>query len=211
MAERTDELREDIARRRGRISRDVDEIGNRVRPGRVLARSTYRVRRRVIDLRDDVMGNEQTEYPWQETDRGAGGTMTQTRERMSDRMSEMADTAAEKMHEAEETITEVPQMVRRQTRGNPLAAGLIAFGGGLLIASIFGPTEAERSAARRAQPLVQDAMDEVKETGEEMAAEMKDSAMRSADDIKDEARQAGERLRDEASDAARTTSEQASH
>lgn len=209
MVERTDELRRDIDRRRGRISRNVDEIGNRVRPGRVLARGTYRLRRRVIDLRDDVMGNEATAYPWQGTERSVGGSMTQTRERMSDRMSEMAETASEKMHEAEETISEMPQMLRRQTRGNPLAAGLIAFGGGLLIASIFSPTDAERSAARRVQPVVQDAVDEMKETGEGIAEDMKDSAKRSAEDIKDEARQAGERLRDEASDAARTTSEQA--
>jgi hypothetical protein len=211
MDQRADELRQDIARRRRRISRNVDEVGNRVSPGRVMARGSYRVRQRAIDLRDEIMGNDEPDYPWQQRESDSGGTMSQTRQRASERVSDIADEASERMQEAAEAVGEIPETVRRQTQGNPLAAGLIAFGGGLLISSVFGPTSVERRAARSAQPLVEEAMDEAREVGREMAEEMKDSAQDSAEEVRDEARDAGERIREETSEAARITSEQARH
>lgn len=208
MVERTDQLRNDIDRRRERISRNVDAVTNRVSPRRVVARGTYGIRRRVIDLKDDLMGNDTTEYPWQEKDRGARDTMEQARQRASESMSDIADMASEKVHEAQEAMADVPHMVRRQTRGNPIAAGLVAFGSGLLIASAFGPTSAERKAARAAQPVVGEAIEEAKEAGRDITEEMKDSSKRSVEEVRDEARDAGERLRSEASEAITTATDE---
>lgn len=174
-----------------------------------MARGAHRVRRSIVDLKDEVMGNDEAAYPWQEADKGIGETMTETRERVSDRVTDMAERATEKIHDAEEAVSEVPELVRRKTTGNPLAAGLIAFGGGLLIASVFGPTSAERKAARGAQPVVEEAMREAKDTGREMAEGMKESAQQAAEDVKDEARQAGERIREGATEAARAATEKA--
>ena len=42
-----------------------------------------------------------------------------------------------------------PEVVRGQAQGNPLLAGLVAFGGGLVLATALPPTDNERQAAER--------------------------------------------------------------
>ena len=46
---------------------------------------------------------------------------------------------------------------RRAAEGNPLAMGLVAFGAGLVAATIFPATRAERDIAERAQPALEKA------------------------------------------------------
>lgn len=72
MAQRTDELRKDIEERRSSITHTVDEIENRVHPGHVAARNTYKVRRRFASLKDNIMGSE--------NDYGNGGVMDRVKE-----------------------------------------------------------------------------------------------------------------------------------
>ena len=83
MADRTDELREDIERQRQSIGYTVDQIQNRVSPGRITARGRYRVRRWLIDTKDQVMGNDQSEYPWERWSHD-----------LSDKAGEMSEQAA---------------------------------------------------------------------------------------------------------------------
>ena len=52
---------------------------------------------------------------------------------------------------AAEEIRDAPDLIQQQTQGNPLAAGLIAFGTGLLLATLFPPTEAEQRAAAQSR------------------------------------------------------------
>ncbi|WIX84268.1 hypothetical protein QRX50_19710 [Amycolatopsis carbonis] len=52
---------------------------------------------------------------------------------------------------AAETLGETPKPVRRGTEGNPLAAGLIAFGAGWLVASLLPGTEREREVVGQAR------------------------------------------------------------
>ncbi|MEH6373342.1 phage holin family protein [Streptomyces sp. KLMMK] len=61
--------------------------------------------------------------------------------------SQAADTVRQTAEEAGETVRRVPEQAVRRTQGNLLAAGLIAFGAGLLAASLLPVSQAEQQAA----------------------------------------------------------------
>jgi hypothetical protein len=199
MAERAEELRHDIEYRRESIGQTVDQIENRVNPRRVAARSTYRLRRRLIDWKDRMMGNEDAQYPWQ-TDYDARSDGDDRS--ISDRASEFGAAASQGMSKAADQISQTPDVVRSKTRGNPLAAGLIALGSGLMVGSLFPGTRAERKLVAQADPVLAQARTEVKETGREVVEDLKDSARDAAQDIKDTAQDAGERVREETLESA---------
>jgi hypothetical protein len=116
-----------------------------------------------------------------------------------------------------------PEVVRRQTEGNPLMAGAIAFGVGLLTASVFKPSDIEKQAAgqlmEKAEPLTQglremgqetmehlkqpalSAIEEVKETASDGAQAVAETAKHSADTSKATALDAAETLRSDIKDS----------
>lgn len=226
MAERTDELREDIERRRKNISHTVDQVQNRVSPGRMMARGRYRMRRWFIDTKDQLMGNDDPYYPWHQTEMGYRPPQDPRREgeSMTDRMSETASQGMERASEmaseagnrvsevassATEAMKQAPQQLRRQTRGNPLAAGLIAFGGGILVGSLLPETRAEQELTNRMEPAMSNAMSEAKDTGREVAEDLKQEAKDSMEAVKEAGSEAGQHLRDDAKDAAERTRDRA--
>jgi hypothetical protein len=110
---------------------------------------------------------------------------------------------------AGETIGQVPEAARQQVQGNPLAAGLLAFSAGLVVAALLPETPPERQLAQQIQPKLEDAAAEVGSAAQEMrehlepaakdaAAELRDTAKESVSAVKDEAQQAGSTVADEA-------------
>ncbi len=190
MAERTDELRQDIDRKRDDIEYTVDQIQNRVSPRRVTARGTHRLRRLWIDVRDSVMGNDQTDYPWEGVSR-----------RIGERVGDMTDRTTEKIDDMREGIAGAPTMVRQQTRGNPLAAGLITFGGGVLVGTLLPGTALESRTAQRLQPALAEIADEASAVGKGIADDVSSSATDAIAEVKDTARTAVEGVKDEAKGA----------
>lgn len=220
MVERTDELRDDIERRRQNISHTVDELQNRVSPGRIMSRGRFRIRRWVIDKRDQIMGNEHPYYPWQDREQGyfdqrrqgSGSKEESITERVSqaasevgDRVSHVASETGDRMSEVKETVTHAPDKIRQQTRGNPMAAGLIAFGGGLLLATILPKTRTEHDIARRLEPTMSNAMSEARDAGRDVMEDVKEDAEYALEQVKGAASEAGQHLKDDATDAAERT------
>lgn len=211
MADRTDELRDDIEYRRESISQTVDQIENRVSPSRIAARGRYRARQRLYDMKDRIMGNESRDYPWQTYDDSPG-----VRERasgitdsVSSSVSSAGDTVSQGLSSAGDTLGDVPQMVRRQARGNPLAAGIIAFGGGLLVGTLAPRTQPERRVARQVEPLVSDVVDEAKERGQSIAEDLKEPARRAADQVKESAKSGAQSVQEDAKEAAQRAKDEA--
>jgi hypothetical protein len=81
-------------------------------------------------------------------------------------------------------------MVVEQTQGNPLAAGLIAFGGGLLLASLLPPTEAEQRVAGKVREQAQPLQDELVRAGQAVGEDLKSSAQDAAEQVKQRAAEA---------------------
>jgi hypothetical protein len=105
------------------------------------------------------------------------------------------------MSDVKEGVAEAPRMVRRQTQGNPVAAGFIAFGGGLLVGTLLPESQTERDAAKRLEPSVAGMAQEAGEIGKDMAEDVKTTAVEALDEVKDSAAAAAEGVKDEAKEA----------
>ncbi len=217
MAESTDELRAQLDRQRESIGQTVGQIENRVRPDRILARRRDRARQRVTNLKDRVMGNDEPDYrmgaSWMQTGayarQGGGYEYDDSSGGMRDQLGGAADSARDRASQVGDAVSDAPTMMRRQTRGNPAAAGLMAFGAGMLVATLLPESRREQEAARRIQPQLESAASGVVEKGQEVAEDMKEPAQQAAQDVKDSATRKGQELKGEASQAAQRTKDDA--
>lgn len=175
MGQSTDELRRDIENVRGDLTVTVDAIGDRLSPKQIVRRRTSRLRDGAVRIRETVMGTS--------TD----GT-TSVGSRMSDGVSSASDRVSDAASNVAQQTREAPQEVRRATQGNPIAAGIIAFGAGLLVASLFPASEPERQAASAVQDRLEPLEERATETGRELARDLKESAQGAVQEVKGAAR-----------------------
>jgi hypothetical protein len=192
MGQSTAEVRRDIERTRGEMSETIDAIADRTSPSRVLGRQRQRfvdrfrmVRTQVMGTADQVRGTAQDAA--QGTQQGVG--------QLADKARQLPDQAREQL--------------RTQAQGNPLAAGIIAFGGGLLAASLIPSSRAERRVAGQVRQGAQPAIDELKDTGRELADEVKRTAEEAAGEVSRTASESAQRVADDARSAASEVREEA--
>lgn len=192
MGESAEELRRDIERTRDRMGYTLDAIGDRVSPGRMMERRRNRMVNRFYAARDAVMGSASDTFD------SLSGTAHNVADSVGEHGSNMAD-----------TMSQAPQMARRQTRGNPFAAGLIAFGAGLLAATVIPASDAERRAADRlkdaAQPLAEPLQERAKDVGHELASTVQETGQEAMDSVKQEASSAADSVKETASSHAQET------
>jgi len=184
VAEEPDRLRQDIETTRAALTRDVDRLAEKTSPKQV-------VRRRWTTVKERVMGST-----GQARDTVGHGTSAAVGT-VHEKASQLGDAAGNTAHEAAEAVRGAPQAVAGQTRGNPLAAGVIAFGVGLLAATLLPVTDAERRAGQ-----------ELKEHSDQLTDRVKDVAGELRDDVGGTVQEAAGRLKESAQDAARGTGEQ---
>lgn len=83
-------------------------------------------------------------------------------------------------HQVQEGGSTAVSAVRKGTEGNPLAAGLVAFGGAWLVSSLIPSTKLEQQLSTKSTDAVQEhaepLMDEVKRAATEGAADLKPQA-----------------------------------
>jgi gas vesicle protein len=208
MAEEPDRIRQEIESTRSELARNVDALADKTIPTRVAQRRWSSVKEKVRGVSDTVMGTpKHAANSMQDSTRSAVGTVQDTASQATDKAGEVAGNVAD-------TVRQAPRAVTRQAQGNPIAAGVIAFGVGLLAASLIPATEVEKRAGQQLkenagdlvepvrQPLmesaqqlkddlsgsVQDAAQQVKETAKDAAQTTKDEARASAQDAKDQVR-----------------------
>jgi gas vesicle protein len=135
-----------------------------------------------------------------------------------DRVMGAADDAGSSLSDAGAHVGDVKDRVVAKVEGNPLAVGLIAFGAGLLLASLIPASSKEKDLAatvrEQAQPLVNQVTDVAKEVGEHLkepaqaaVASVKDSAQESVATVKDEAQNAAGEVKGQAQQARENISE----
>jgi hypothetical protein len=96
---------------------------------------------------------------------------------------------------------QAPEMIQRQTQGNPIAAGVVAFGIGLLVASVLPASEPERQAAEALQDKLEPLKERALEAGQEMKAEVQEAAREGMQHLKDTATDAAQHVADDARSA----------
>jgi len=180
MAEEPDRLRQDIATTRASLTHDVDLLAEKTSPKRA-------ARRRWSAAKEKVMGSSE------DARQAAGGAAGS----VQDKASQLSDSAGAAAHEVADAVKGAPEVVSRQAQGNPLAAGLIAFGAGLLAATLIPVTDAEQRAGRQLKEHSGDLTDRVKD----VASELKD-------DVSGTVQQAAGQLKETTADAAQATQQQ---
>jgi hypothetical protein len=171
-----DRIRADIEQTRTELSDNVDAVRERMRPGAMARRQGERVRGTMSGVKDRIMG--------------AASDASSTGGDLASSVAGTASTMTEKAGEA-------PAMVLRRTEGNPLAAGLIAFGAGWLASTVIPASRAERRAAAA-----------VKEQASGVSQEASSMAREVADELREPARESVEAVRSTAQDAAQTVREE---
>jgi ElaB/YqjD/DUF883 family membrane-anchored ribosome-binding protein len=177
-----DAIRAEIDRTRGRLSEDVDVLTESVRPSSVAKRTAQRATGRASRLKDNVMGTAH--------DTTAAGS--------------------DRAHEVASGVKEVPDMARRQTRGNPLAAGAVALAAGWLVGSLLPASAKERELATTAKDQAQPLLDEAKAVAQETAEGLKEPAQQAAQSVKETAQQGVEHVRDDGTSAVQGVKQTAS-
>ena len=220
-----EQIRREIERTQAALSQDVDALTEKVTPGKIVERRVDRARDAATRLKEKVMGSD----PY--SGHSSGGGVRQAASHAADRVSgtassatasvqDAASSAASSVQDAAATaadaVQQAPQAIRRQTRGNPLAAGLIAFGAGWLVSSLLPATRREQELADQAKqvaqekvaPVAQQVAGEVRENLREPAQQAVDSVKATAQDAKEtvteEGRYAAQDVQGRAQDAAGT-------
>jgi len=185
MSQSAEEIRAEIESTRRELGQDVDALADKVTPSKIVDRQKNKLFGALSSVKDRVMG--------------------------------AADDAAESVkdagHSAGAGIKDAGQTVANKAQGNPLAAGLIAFGAGLLVAALIPPSDKERELAaaveEKAQPLVEGVKDAAREVGEnlrepakEAVESVKGTAQDAAHTVADDAKASGQTVADETRQAA---------
>jgi len=204
MTKDADQIREEIRVTRGDLSSDVNALAESVKPSNVARRQVDKVRDAAVGTKDRVMGSA--------PDLGSA------RDTASSRVGDAKATVTDAASSAGEAVAGSPQLVRTKTQGNPLAAGLIAFGAGWLIASLIPTTEREQQAALKAKesaaPLAQevsgvakDAAEHLREPAQQAVESVKQTASEAVDNTKQEGTSAAQQVKGDAQGAASTVQE----
>jgi uncharacterized protein YjbJ (UPF0337 family) len=187
-----DQIRGDIQQTQRELGADVDALTEKLSPPRIIQRRARRTRTAVTSVKDKIMGSTASGAPAARniaasTASGIGETASNTAAAARDKVASTASSAAG-------TASSVPEIARERTGGNPLAAGLIAFGAGWLISSLLPATPPEQQAATQVKDLAT-------EKGRPVAQQLGGAAQQAAEQLREPARQAAESVRDTAADA----------
>ncbi|MCU1354912.1 MAG: hypothetical protein JWM89_330 [Acidimicrobiales bacterium] len=188
MAERTEELKRDIEQTRTHMTGTLEAIGDRVSPGRIAERRWTGVRRSTTRMTTSIMGTPRVVASKASA---AGGDL-------------LASTGGA-ASSTTEALGHAPEQLKGATAGNPIAAGAVAFGIGVLIGSLAPPSDAEVHVADQ---VVEPLQRELTDAGKQIAEVAKQQAQEGAQRTKEVATEAASDVKDSASEAASTVKEQ---
>ena len=117
-----DQIRREIEATRAELSNDVNALSDKVSPEKIVERQKKKISGAARSVKESIMGSADS----------ASSTAQGAVSAVGDKVSAVGD-----------AVSDAPSAVKSKTRGNPLAAGLIAFGAGMLVSSLFPASEKE--------------------------------------------------------------------
>ena len=213
-----DVIRRQIEDTRRELSYDVDALNEKVNPARVMDRRVTAAKGRFTSVKEKVMGTAQ------DTTATAQYRASSVAGSVQDSASGAAGTVQDAASSAVGAVQQAPDTIVRQTQGNPLAAGLIAFGAGWLISSLLPASQKEQQLAQQAEtafrenkdtllepakqaaqdigdqlkPAAQEAMESVKSTAQDAATTVKQEGQSAVEDVQGHAQQSKETVQSKA-------------
>ena len=175
-------IRRDIERTQDDLGSNVDALTDRMDPRQVVRHRKERARGAWQRVKENVMGSAQ-----------------EARQTSGSRMSAASSTAQERMHGMQERMHDMGEASREQTQGHPLAAGLIAFGLGVLASALLPPSPPERRLGGRLKEEAQEHSGQFKQQATEAARQTRDNlrepAQHAAESVRGKAGQHAGELR----------------
>jgi uncharacterized protein YjbJ (UPF0337 family) len=206
MAEEPDRLRQDIENTRASLTRDVDLLAEKTSPTKV-------AQRRWNSVKEKVMGS--SDHGRHEAADTASSAMSTVQDKASsavgtvqDKASQVSDVAGEKAHDAANAVRSAPRAVAAHTQGNPLAAGIIAFGVGMLAATLIPVTDLERRTGQQLKDNSGELTDKVKDLATEMKDDLSGTVQHAVGEVKQTAADAAQTTMDEAQSSAQGVKDQ---
>jgi gas vesicle protein len=186
MGQTTEELNTQIADTRESLASDLDALQDKVSPKAVMQRRKSAVSDRWQGMRSKVMGTVGSVNPM-----SSSGSSESSGPGAVDRVKGGAGDLA---GSAEDRVV-----------GSPIAAGLVAFGAGMVIAGLIPATEKESELSQRAVDTVkehgQPLMETAKSAGQDLAEGLKEQATQAAQEVKETAAESAQRVSDEGKSA----------
>jgi hypothetical protein len=181
MSNDPEQIRREIERTRSELSDNVNALGEKVNPGSIAKRQVSRVRGAAISVKESVMGSA----------------------------ADAADTGQQVATTMGDAVTNAPTAVARKAQGSPIAAGLIAFGAGLLVSSLLPASKVEQQAAEKVKDTAQPMVEDLTDTAKEVAGNLKEPAQQAIEEVKSTATDAAATVKDDAASAADDVKSQA--
>jgi gas vesicle protein len=171
----------DIEATRANLSRDIDELSDKVSPQRVVERRKEAAKNSLASVRDKLMGTAQD-------DKGEFG-------------AESGASTSGPASAVKDSAQNAAGALGSATSGNPLTAGLVAFGAGMLISALLPASTKETEAATRlvdaAKEHGQPLLDEAKSAGQEIGKDLGERAAQAAQEVKAQAQDSAENVKRE--------------
>ncbi len=173
-----DQIRADIERTRAELSDNVDALTDTANPKNIANRQVDKVKDAARGVRDKVMGSPDDPYD------------TGTRRRC-------ADCRPGPGLRGRDAVSNAPGQLKQKARGNPLAAGLIAFGAGLLVSSLIPSSQREQQAVSQLQQNLEPLKEKAVDAAKEIAGNLQEPAQQAAEQVKATATDAVQNVKDE--------------
>ncbi|MET8201294.1 DUF3618 domain-containing protein [Micromonospora taraxaci] len=200
MSSDPDQIRREIETTRNELSSDVDALTDKVNPRRIAGDRVGQARGAFTRAKEKMMGSSShmSQEASQRMSHMAGSVRDETRS--------LGNQSREAMGSVRDEAHSLGQQSREQAQGNPLAAGMVAFGVGLLAASLIPPSGRERQLAGRARGLVSEHSDELRQqasqVGRQMQDNMREPAQQAAQSVRSSAQQGMSAVREQGRSAA---------
>ncbi len=176
MATEADRVRHEIETTRHELARDVDRLAERVSPGRNLRRRMEGIKGGMRSVKDRIIGvSESAAATVGDAASDVGATVKDAASDVGATVKDAASDVGGTVKDVAAGVAQTPKQLARATQGNPVAVGLIAFGGGLLAATLVPETEAERRAAKQLAENMAPLVEPLQEAGRAFVADVRDS------------------------------------
>jgi hypothetical protein len=184
--EEVEAARAQIERSRADLAATADDLHDRLSPrqaaGRQVAKASSRVRQAASTTKRVVIG-----VPLEQVQQVAA--------RVGETAGGLSDTTAA-------GLTGASTRLQQTAEGNPLAAGVVAFGLGLLAATVFPPSATERQAASSIGGQLAPVTEHLQQAAQDVTGAVRESAQEAAQQVQETASDATQSLAQQSKSAA---------
>ncbi|MEQ4300083.1 DUF3618 domain-containing protein [Plantactinospora sp. B6F1] len=192
-------IRADADRTQDRLGENLNALSDRMNPRNAAQHQVGRARHAWQRARETVMGSAENAR------QDVGGAMSHVREgahQARGGMSRAREMSQAQISSAGHRAQELGQQTRQLPEGHPLAAGLVAFGLGVLASALLPASPAERRMVGRVR-------DEIAEHSDQLKQQASGMARQTQQNLREPAQQAAEAVRSRAGQHAGEMREQA--